>query len=209
MVAVRAVVFDIGGVLEITPSTGWVQKWEAHLGLPAAGLAGRTRDIWRPGDVGAITLDEVHHGLAAALGLDPAAVHALMEDVWTEYLGTPNTDLIGYFRDLRPRYRTALLSNSFVGAREREQERYGFAQLADLIVYSHEVGLAKPDPRVYELTCERLGVRPAEAVFVDDVEGHVEAARAVGMHGVVFRDNAQVVADVEAHLGRCGGGGRL
>jgi putative hydrolase of the HAD superfamily len=123
-----------------------------------------------------------------------------MDDVWVEYLGTANTELIGYVRALRPRVRTGILSNSFVGAREREAAAYGFPDLVDEIVYSHEVGLQKPDPGVYELTCQRLGVAPDEMVFVDNVPVCVDAARALGIHGVLFEDNAGTIAAIEALL---------
>jgi epoxide hydrolase-like predicted phosphatase len=197
-VGIRAVIFDIGGVLEITPSLGLDERWERRLGLPAGELSRRTRDVWRGGSVGTLTEAEVHDRLGIRLGLDEDEVGALMADVWTEYLGTLNEELFGYFRSLRPRYRTAIISNSFVGAREREQERYGFGDATDLIVYSHEVGLSKPDPRIYELACDRLGVSPPEAVFVDDTEEAVAGARAVGMHALLFEDNAQVIAAVDA-----------
>jgi putative hydrolase of the HAD superfamily len=90
-----------------------------------------------------------------------------------------------------------MLSNSFVGAREREQQRYGFEDMTDVVVYSHEIGVAKPDPAAYLLACERLGVTPAETVFLDDRKSRVDGARAVGMAAVLFRDNAQAVADLE------------
>jgi putative hydrolase of the HAD superfamily len=120
-----------------------------------------------------------------------------MDDVWREYLGALNVELTEYFRGLRPKYKTAILSNSFVGARRKEQERYRFEELCDFIIYSHEVGMSKPDPRIYALTCERLGVPPAEVIFLDDREGAIEAARAFGIHGVLFKDNAQAIADIE------------
>jgi putative hydrolase of the HAD superfamily len=91
-------------------------------------------------------------------------------------------------------------SNSFVGARRREQERYHFDEITDLIVYSHEVGISKPDPRIYQLACARLGVQPAETVFLDDNQLMVDGARAVGMQAVLFEDNAQAIAAVEACL---------
>ena len=87
-----------------------------------------------------------------------------------------------------------------MGARERERETYGFEDMTDVIVYSHESGAAKPDPSIYRLICERLEVEPADAVFVDDHERAVEAARAVGMSAVRFRDNDQVIAELEALL---------
>ncbi len=109
-------------------------------------------------------------------------------------------ELTGYFAGLRPRYRTGILSNSFVGARERECGRYRFDELADLIVYSHEVGMSKPDPRIYELTWQRLAVRPEEMVFLDDVEPFVAAAAALGIQAVRFTDTAQAIADLDAIL---------
>jgi epoxide hydrolase-like predicted phosphatase len=199
-VGIRGVVFDIGGVLEITPSLGVQVAWARRLGLTPDELAARTRAVWQGGSIGTLTEAGVHDQLGALLGLDPSGVREFMADIWTEYLGTLNTELYGYFRSLRPRYRTGLLSNSFVGAREREQQRYRFGDSADVIVYSHEVGLSKPDPRVYELTCERLGVPPDEVVYVDDVEAAVTGARRVGMHAIRFEDTARTIAAVEARL---------
>jgi len=87
-----------------------------------------------------------------------------------------------------------------VGARERERETYGFEDMTDVIVYSHGSGTGKPDPSIYRLVCERLQVEPADAVFVDDHERAVEGARAVGMSAVLFRDNDQVIAELEVLL---------
>src|SRR6185503_3032760 len=188
---IRAVVFDIGGVLEITPDLGVDRRWETRLGLPAGEINARLRDVWQGGSVGTITLDDVHEALKDRLGLDDQKLAQFMADLWREYLGTANTELIEYARGLRPRYRTGILSNSFVGAREREQAAYGFVDLVDEIVYSHECGLSKPDPAIYALACDRLRVAPAQMVFVDDYGPCVEGARLAGIHAVLFQDNAQ------------------
>jgi len=198
--AIRAVVFDIGGVLEITPDLGVHRQWEARLGLPAGELGERMGDVWLAGGLGTITLDDVHQAIRDRLGLDEEQLAAYMADTWREYLGTANTELIEYARGLRPRYRTGILSNSFVGAREREQAAYGFEDLVDEIVYSHEAGMAKPDPRIYALACARLGTRPEETVFVDDVDLCVAGAREAGIHAVHYRDNTQVIAEIEKLL---------
>jgi len=197
---IRAVVFDIGGVLETTPPLGVSDAWEARLGLAAGELDGRLSDVWTAGNIGAITEDDVHREITTRLGLDDATLRAFLDDLWTEYLGTLNVELTGYFAGLRPRYRTGILSNSFVGARERECGRYRFDELADLIVYSHEVGMSKPDPRIYELTWQRLAVRPEEMVFLDDVEPFVAAAATLGIQAVRFTDTAQAIADLDAIL---------
>jgi putative hydrolase of the HAD superfamily len=199
---IRAVVFDIGGVLEITPDLGVDRRWEARLGLPAGRMGERMDDVWTDGALGTVTLDDVHRAIRDRLGLDEQQLTAFMADIWRQYLGTANTELIEYARGLRPRYRTGILSNSFVGAREREQEAYGFEELVDEIVYSHECGMAKPDPRCYALVCERLGVSPEETVFIDDYAPNVEAAREAGLHAVHYTDHATAMAEIERLLGR-------
>jgi epoxide hydrolase-like predicted phosphatase len=197
---IRAVVFDIGGVLEITPDLGVHQRWEAGLGLPAGELHARMSDVWQGGSVGTITLDDVHGALKDRLGLDDQELAQFMADLWREYLGTANTELIEYARGLRPRYRTGIVSNSFVGAREREQAAYGFEDLVEEIVYSHEAGFSKPDPRIYALICTRLDVPPGEMIFLDDVEACVVGARDAGIHAVRYQDNAQAIAEIEKIL---------
>jgi len=202
--AIRAVVFDIGGVLEITPDLGIDRLWETRLGLPAGEILVRMRDIWRGGSIGTITLDDVHEALRDRLELDDQTLAQYMADLWREYLGTANTELIEYARGLRPRYRTGIVSNSFVGAREREQAAYGFEGLVEEIVYSHEAGFSKPDPRIYALICSRLNVPPREMVFLDDAEACVAGARDAGIHAVRYQDNAQAIAEIEELLARSG-----
>ena len=92
--AIRAVVFDIGGVLEITPDLGVMREWENRLGLPAGGLEERMRDAWAGGSIGTITENDVHQAARERLGLDEPQLAAFMADLWREYLGTPNTELI-------------------------------------------------------------------------------------------------------------------
>ena len=75
---------------------------------------------------------------------------------------------------------------------------WGFEDVTDDIVYSHEVRLRKPDPAIYALTAERLGVAPHEIVFLDDVVTNVEAARQAGWHAVLHVDTATSIRDLEA-----------
>ena len=197
---IRAVVFDIGGVLELTPSTGWWAKWEGILGLAAGELRKRPFSIWRAGSTGALSEAEVQQQLGELLAISDEQVQAMMADMWEEYLGTLNVELTNYFQNLRPAYRTAILSNSFVGAREREQARYGFADMCERIIYSHEVGLQKPDPQIYQLTCDQLDLPPSAILFVDDSEVNVAAARAFGITAVHYRNNQQTMAEMEQCL---------
>lgn len=197
---IRGVVFDIGGVLEYTPETGWIDKWNQRLTLKPIEIFERLDAMGLNGSIGPCTEAEWLTGLRDVSGMTQAQIDEFMNDLWTEYVGQPNTELIAYFRDLRPRYQTAILSNSFVGAREREQALYGFEYITDFIVYSHEVGMSKPDRRIYALTCQRLNLPPAEVIFVDDHIECVDGARAIGMHGVLFENNEQTITEVEQYL---------
>ncbi|MFE3719480.1 HAD family hydrolase [Streptomyces cyaneofuscatus] len=194
------VILDIGGVLELTPDTGWVQRWEKQLDLAPGAVGERLRDVWEAGRVGSIGEPEVREQVAARLALDAVRLEAFMGDLWAEYLGTPNEELMAYLRGIRRRCRLGILSNSFVGARERETALYRFDELVEQIVYSHEIGINKPDPRAFEAACAALGVRPEDCLFVDDVVINVEAARALGMQAHLYEDNARTIARIAAHV---------
>jgi putative hydrolase of the HAD superfamily len=198
--SIQAVVFDIGGILEITPDLGVAGTWESRLGLAPGELNRRMEDAWVGGSIGAISEADVRRAATENLGLDRQLLEQFMADLWREYLGTANTELIEHARSLRPRYRTGILSNSFVGAREREQAAYGFEDLVDEIIYSHECGMSKPDPAIYALACARLAVEPAQMVFLDDYAPCVEGARQAGIHAVLYQGNAQAIRDIERLL---------
>lgn len=198
--AVRAVVLDIGGVLEFTPSTGRTERWESRLGLEPGELHARIDEVVQPGCVGEATYEAIQQRVAATLLLDAEASREYWDDVWAEYLGTLNEELVAYVTSLRPTYRVAMLSNSFVGAREREEEAYGFSRICEFTMYSHEESLQKPDPAFYLLACQRLDVAPHDVVFVDDKQPCVDAARQLGMQAVRFTDTARTIAAIERCL---------
>ena len=74
------------------------------------------------------------------------------------------------------------------------------ADVFDELIISAEVGVAKPDAGIYELTLERLNVAPSEAVFVDDFPRNIAGAQAVGMKAIHFRDSNQVRAELDRLL---------
>jgi putative hydrolase of the HAD superfamily len=207
-VAIRWVVFDVGGILEVIPEGGdpatrfpaLDEEWNTRLGLPPGRLSQCVQAITADGAYGRCTYEEWCARLRASTDMSPADLDEYMAAFWDIYMGNPNEELIAYFRALRPRYRTAILTNSFIGAREHEEERYGFTSMTDVAIYTHEEGVHKPDPRIFAIVCERLGARPEDIVFLDDVEKNVAAARAFGIHAILFRDNAQAIADIQATL---------
>lgn len=192
--------FDIGGVLEVVEGMDFSTKHEKLLGLAPGTIAVHTVDLWPAGALGLRTEDEIRREMSIRINLSVAVVNEIFEDMRAQYLGTAEIELTDYLAGLRPRLRTGLLSNSFVGAREREETAYGFSDLVDDIVYSHEVGIAKPDPEIYKLACRRLDVDPLRALFVDDAQIAVDGAAAVGMTTVLHHDTCSTIAHLDTLL---------
>ena len=193
LMAIKAVVFDIGGVLEHVEDDAWPEvwmgRWERRVHLPVGHVVATLAEHGPTGDMvtGKISEAQMRERYARVLGLDDDQAQQMMAEMWDAYCGELDRQVRDFAAGLRPAYATAILSNSADGARREEQRRFGFEELVDVIVYSHEVGLAKPDPAIFNLTGKLLGVEPHEIVFLDDHDGHVEAARACGWHAVLHR----------------------
>jgi epoxide hydrolase-like predicted phosphatase len=193
-----ALVVDFGGVLTTS-------IWPAFAAFcETEGLAPeRVRELFR--------------GDAEALGLLRGLETGELEDAEFEarfgaLLGVAEPDglITRMFADLRPEeamieaveaakaagLKTGLISNSWgLGIYDRAP-----IDLFDVAVISGEVGLHKPQPEIYLLACERLGVEPARAVFVDDLRENCDGAEAVGMTALLHRDPAETVAKLEQLL---------
>ena len=133
---------------------------------------------------------------ADALGVSPQQAAEWRRDLWNWYCGGLDTELTSYLTGLRPRLRTGILSNSADGAHREEQARYGFEDLVDTIVYSPEIGAAKPDPRAYDsgLPAPERRADPDGVPRRHPRRGR--RARAVGMHAVLHLDTATSITAI-------------
>jgi len=193
---IAAVVFDIGSVLEVIDESVFPAPFEERVGLPPGAVVAASDFAGEPG-LGELTEAEVRGHWQSRLGLSDQQADALMADYWRWYAGSLDRPLVDWFAGVRGRgLKAGILSNSGPGAREAER-RWGFEEMTDDIVYSHEVGLSKPDPAVYALAAARLGVEPGQIVFLDDAEVNVLAARAAGWHGVLHEDTTRSIAELE------------
>jgi putative hydrolase of the HAD superfamily len=105
---------------------------------------------------------------------------------------------LNYLRGLRPEHKVCLVSNAWSGLRAFIA-RNKFTDVFDHMVISAEVGVMKPDPRIYLLALEELSASPAESVFIDDVLANVKAARSVGMAGIHFTQPEKALEELK-HL---------
>jgi putative hydrolase of the HAD superfamily len=205
---IRCVISDFGGVLTSPLLQSFIAyQEETGVDFRRFGEAmGRITE--RTGEhplfeleCGRLTEAEFYAQIEAELG-DPQISMASFQERYFANLH-PNEAMIEYLRGLRGRgLRLALLTNN---VREWEpQWRAKIPQIDELfevIVDSGFVGMRKPDPRIYELTLERLGdVGAEECLFVDDLDVNCEAAAALGMRTVLFHDAGQAIAAMEELL---------
>lgn len=199
---IRAVIFDWGGVLSPLAFFQHTQEWEQRLNLTPGTLERVLWGAeWKRYEIGALSPEQYDAHVARGLGLpDRAAVQRFYAEYYADDVLDPRVAEAA--RALRGRYRTALLTNAFPGHADLVRDRYGFDPRAEFDVYvnSAEVGLAKPDPAIYQLTLDRLGVAPGETVFLDDMVRNTDAAQAMGIHTIVFTDADTGLADLAALL---------
>ncbi len=198
--SIRAVIFDMGGVFMRTEDPGPRLRLVDRLGLPVERLYYEVFDSpsARLALVGKINEDQHWQNIGNNLGLTEADLAQFKREFWAG--DRWDKDIIDFLRSLRPAYRTALLSNAWSGLRRVLTEIYPSMDAFDVQVISAEVGLAKPDPAIYELTLNRLGIAPSEAVFVDDFAENVQAANQMGIRTVRFVTAEQALRDVRALL---------
>ncbi len=116
-----------------------------------------------------------------------------------------NESLVEYTKNLRNKgYRTACLSNGTHEWTLRVIEDHGLRDLFDEIVLSGDVGIVKPDLRIYETVLAKMNISSPEAVFIDDRQVNVDAAEALGIHSFLFADTAAFIKEFELYVGKSG-----
>ena len=209
MSRIEAIISDFGGVLT-SPLIGSFAAFQDHSGISLEQFGAAMATVAKRR--GANPLFELEKGrmteaaflklvadtLSAELGR-PVELHGF-GDRYFEHLH-PNERMIDFMRELRGRgYRMAICTNNV-----REWERLWRAKLPvdeifEVVVDSAFVGSRKPEPRIYEITLERLAIAPQAALMVDDLELNCAAARELGLGAVWFQDTDQAIAEIESTL---------
>lgn len=149
-------------------------------------------------ELGQIGEEEFSRAFAVSLGLGEDRGEGLIERLWAD-LGPDEEMIEAVAAAKRAGVRTGLISNSWGTALKYEEDL--MARLFDGLVISHLEGLRKPDPAIYALGAERIGLAPEDCVFVDDLPGNLKPARAMGMTTVVHKSAAETIPQLEELLG--------
>jgi putative hydrolase of the HAD superfamily len=205
-VAISAALFDFGGVILSSPFEAFTHYERSH-NLPA-GLLRKINatdpdtNAWARLERNEVDLDEfcaLFEGEAEALGhrVDAREVLGLLS-------GELRPEMVEAVRRCSERLSTALLTNNVAGmgtGMGTRDDIGGVLALFDEVVESSQVGVRKPDPRFYELACERLGIEPHQAVFLDDLGINLKPARAMGMTTIKVDDPSVAIDELERVVG--------
>jgi putative hydrolase of the HAD superfamily len=206
---VEAIISDFGGVLT-SPLLDSFTAFQNSSGIPLENLGRAIATV--AARQGANPLFELETGRMTEAAFLRALSEQLTADLGREvelhgfgeqYLETlqPNQRLIEYMRELRGRgYRMAICTNNVREWEPLWRAKLPVQEIFDVVVDSAFVGFRKPEPRIFELTLERLGVTAASALLVDDVEINCTAARNLGLGAVWFKDTEQAIGEIEAAL---------
>lgn len=189
---------DLGGVWLRDGSFAVRERWAAEHGLTGDEFFGAYLDAIGPGWEGGRTEVEIRRRLAVACRIDADEVDGALAALHAHE--TLDPALTEYLQALRPARRVGVITNAGPSARAELWGKFPFGQLTDAFVVSAEEGMSKPDPRIFRIGAERLGVRPERCLFVDDKVRNVEGARAVGMRAVHHTDTAGTIARLDAML---------
>ena len=190
-----AIIFDLGNVLLTLDWDRPARRLSACTGLTRQQLEEYyARTPWTNRlAVGALSKEEFFAIVAPELGFHGS--YAEFAELWSDMF-TPNAPMISLARSLKGRIPRLILSNTNAIHMEFVFSRYPFMDEFDGYVFSHEIGVAKPDARIYEWTLRRHRLAAARTVFIDDVSENVIGAQAVGLPAIHYQSAAQACREL-------------
>jgi epoxide hydrolase-like predicted phosphatase len=200
----RALIFDYGNVLDIVDD---MQPWLAKRDMMAApfGMSGEElwnliyyTEPWQKLKRGQISVDEFWDAILRPLGITDHAAQMAFADRLVQGRDKVHPEMAALLRELKPHYRLALLSNTHLLDMDVWiADVQGLIDIFDVVVSSAAVGLAKPEPEIYQLALQRLSVEPEEALFIDDLPRNTTAAQALGIPSIVFVSPTQLRRELQ------------
>ena len=178
---IQAIIFDCFGVLL---TENWLAFKQEKFGDNPDKLS-RATELNHLVDAGLMSEDDYIAEITELAGVTERETRQMLRSV------SLNQPLITKVAKLKPRYKIGMLSNIssdwFVSHFAPEE-----LALFDALTLSYQVGVAKPDPRIYQIAARQLGVETEACLFIDDVEQNITAARYAGMHGITYSSNEQL-----------------
>jgi len=205
---IEAVIFDFGGVLTSSPFEAFARYEQQH-GLPAdiirrTNAANHLENAWAKferAEVDLAAFDQLFADESRALGAEVRG-----RDVLPLLSGDLRPEMVEALRRIKAKFKTGCITNNLpnnaIGsASGRSLYIAEVMVLFDHVIESAKIGLRKPDPRIYRMMTEKLGVDPKHCVYLDDLGVNLKPAREMGMTTIKVLGGAQAIADLEAATG--------
>ena len=205
---IEAVIFDFGGVVTSSPFDAFT-RFETERGLPTdiirrTNAANHLENAWAKFERAEVDLDAFDKLFAAeslALGAEVRG-----RDVLPLLSGDLRPEMVEALRRIKAKFKTGCITNNLpnnaIGsASGRTLYVAEVMSLFDHVIESAKIGLRKPDPRIYQMMIETLGVDPKNCVYLDDLGVNLKPAREMGMATIKVLSGAQAIADLEAATG--------
>jgi putative hydrolase of the HAD superfamily len=205
VVRLAAVVFDIGGVVQDSPLHA-IARYERDHGLPSntinrAVVATGESGAWGRLERGELTVEAWCAPFESDCRAHGVEVDARRLMRYIAEAGRARPQMLRAIARLRQHgLRVAALTNNWA-SETPPADAHPLSEHFDVVVESRAVGMRKPDPRIYRLACDRLGVEPAQAAFLDDIGANLKSARALGMRTIKVDDPDQALRELEALVG--------
>jgi putative hydrolase of the HAD superfamily len=210
-VAIEAVIWDFGGVLTTSPFDAF-NRYEAEQGLPkdlirSVNTRNPDSNAWarfERNEIDIDTFDALFREESAALG------HAVSGRAIIDLLaGDVRPEMVEALRRCRAQLRVGCITNNVSALSGPSMSRtpahaVAVAEIMDLfeiVIESSKIGLRKPDPLIYQMACDELGVAPAAAVYLDDLGINLKPARELGMTTIKVTAPADALKELEAAVG--------
>jgi len=199
-IPIQAVIFDLGGVLIRTEDRHPRQMLADSFRMAVPDLEkiffnGESGDAAQRGD---ITVAEHWENVRVTLNLRPDELDLTRTTFFSG--DVLDRQLFDYIKSLRPRYQTIALSNAMSDARSSLLNKWHVGDAFDQIFISAEMGMVKPDPRIYLAVIEQLNLTASQTVFIDDFQHNVKAAQTLGMRTIWFRNREQTIEAIDKML---------
>lgn len=198
---IKAIIWDMGGVLLRTIDGSHREKLAADLGLTRHDLESLvfSSESSHKAEEGLIDAATHWQYVKDYLKLTDTGLVEFIDAFWAG--DVMDHQLVAYIDKLRPDYKTGLISNAWSNVRSSVDGTHHFLYAFDEVVFSAEVGLRKPGIDIYMLMLDRLGLRGCECVFVDDFQINLTGAEQAGIQTILFTNPADVIDQINRLLG--------
>jgi len=201
---IRALVWDLGGVILRTEDLSFRETWEKRFDLEPWDLE---RLIFRSemsklASVGKASTEDIWNSVQGKLGLTKSELERLRVDFFAG--DQIDEELMAFIRSLKGQVKIGMITNAWPDIRPWMEEQARIADAFDHIVISSEVGIVKPQKEIYGLALSGLDVEAEETLFIDDFVENIQGAEAVGMHTIHFQDPIEAMQTIQERLERPG-----